>query len=734
MNYDPKPMAVVISNSLDPVVQRQLYAGIRADIMTADQMEEQHEDQQTIQESIPEPDVSGDVDDGNDINGEESSDTPQTDEAVEGDDDNTSTGENSDEPAEDNSDAESSEESSEDEDDADSESEEDPQEEASESADEGTPTEEDSESDSEGSDEADLEEIKSGTGFEAYFAEDAEGEQEVETEETSIDDQQQVIKSLFFIRADSEGLTPEQENLPGVITKPKDAIVVIDKTEVPNLEVGKQLTDLENRLVGMGVTVKDNIQEAIELINEISDGIKDSSDGLSQEGFMSKLFGPGKNPKETDPVKMLKALAGVNIVDQPKLRTDLKVRLGSEAKTIADSDTLFKTLTEELKQVQKFFNPAKISKFIDKLEGLDEDDYKPSKHDFNKVTGGELSTKVIPGLDFTGTSVTVDNVNYFDVKLPVDGKVLSDLVAVLQDFQKVAPSIEAAIDDMASADIDSELYNMTAEGLVSCWSDILYKVVPSVITWIYSYVSVVKVSNEDLFDSFRTKPKSNLTLAQKVAAISKALAGDAVVNRNLKVGVAVSRTYADDNRHKLPTDFIDKVVADFEVIKHVFTPTNVSKYLKGVSEVMKREEEFFDNLDLRDMGGALSKFKGKTFDKVAGAWVKSKEGKVPVLTLGLVTQPNPLIYQDGSLASQAGGFITDVGPLELHEIEALLNVFEYLEVHERLGDCDRMFSTLGNAGHAVGYYLVESLFQLLDEYSVQIANYIDWAYQSVQTK
>lgn len=734
MNYDPKPMAVVISNSLDPVIQRQLYAGIRADIMTADQMEEQHDDQQTIQESIPESDVSGDADVGNDGNGEESPDTSQTDEATDTDVDNASTDESSDESTEDNSDAESGEELSEDEYDGDSESEEDSQEEAGDSDDEGTPADGDSGSDSEDSDEADLEAIKSGTGFEAYFAEDAEGEQEVEADEVSNDDQQQVIKSLFFIRADSEGLTPEQENLPGVITKPKDAIVVIDKTEVPNLEVGKQLTDLENRLVGMGVTVKDNIQEAIELINEISDGIKDSADSLSQEGLMSKLFGPGKNPKETDPVKMLKALAGVNIVEQPKLRTDLKVRLGSEAKTIADSDTLFKTLTEELKQVQKFFNPSKISKFIDQLDGLDEDDYKPSKHDFNKVTGSELNTKVIPGLDFTGNGIIVDNVNYFDVKLPVDGKVLSDLVAGLQDFQKAVPAIESAIDNLTSADIDSELYSTNADTLVICWNDIVNTVVPSVITWIYSYVSVLKVSNEDLFDSFRTKPKSNLTLAQKVAAISKALAGDAVVNRNLKVGVAVSRTYADDNRHKLPKDFIDKVVADFEVIKHVFTPTNVSKYLKGVSEVMKREEEFFDNLDLHDMGGALAKFKGKTFDKVAGAWVKSKDGKVPVLTLGLITQPNPLIYQDGSLASQAGGFITDVGPLELHEIEALLNVFECLEVHERLGDCDRMFSALGNAGHAVGYYLVESLFQLLDEYSVQIANYIDWAYQSIQTK
>lgn len=521
MNYDPKPMAVVISNSLDPVVQRQLYAGIRADIMTADQVEEQHEDQQTIQESIPEPDVSDDVDSGNDINGEESSDTAQTDEVVEGDVDNTSTDESSDEPAEANSDVESSEESPEDEDGAGSESEEDSQEEASVSDDEGAPTDEDSESDSEGNDEADLEAIKSGTGFEAYFAEDAEGEQEVPEEEANNVDQQQVIKSLFFIRADTEGLTPEQENLPGVITKPKDAIVVIDKTEVPNLEVGKQLTDLENRLVGMGVAVKDNIQEAIELINEISDGIAEASGELSQEG---------------------------------------------------------------------------------------------------------------------------------------------------------------------------------------------------------------------LFDSFRAKPKSNLTLAQKVTAIRKALAGDAVVNRNLKTVVPTSLDYWNANRNKLPSDFIDKVIADFEVIKHVFTPTNVSKYLKGINEVMKRDEDYFANLDLTDMSGALAKFKGKTFDKVAGAWVKSKHGKVPVNTLGLVTRPNLLVYQDGSLASESVGFFTDAGPLELHEIEALLNVFDDLGLQERLSDCERHFDNTGNAGHAVEYYLVEAIFDLLDGYVLHISTYIDWAYQSIQTK
>lgn len=726
MSYDPKPMAVVISNSLDPVVQRQLYAGIRADIMTADQVEEQHDDQQTIQESVPESDVSGD-----DISGEESSDTSQTDEATEDEGGDASTDESSEEPTEDNSDAESDEESPEDEDDIDSESEED-----SDSDDENTPSDGDNESDDEGDDEADLDSIKAGTGFEAYFAEEDEGEQEAETEEVSADDQQQVIKSLFFIRADSEGLTPEQENLPGIITKPKDAIVVIDKTEVPNLEIGKQLTDLENRLVGMGVTVKDNIQEAIELINEISDGVAEASGELSQEGLMSKLFGSGKNPKETDTGKMLNALANVNIMDQPKLRTDLKVRLSRDASTFADPDALFKTLTDELRLVQKFYNPTKLNKFTNQLDDLDEDDYKSSKHDFNKVTGSELKTKVIPALNFTSTYVVSENINYFDVKLPVDGKVLDGLVNALIDFNKEVKEIDNAIDNLTSADIDSGLYNQVAEGLVSHWSEVTNTLVPSVITWLYSYVSVVKVGNEGLVDNLfgRSKPKSNLTLAQKVTSIRKALASDPIINNNLKVGVSVSRGYWETNRQKLPTDFIDKVVADFEVIKHVFTPTNISKYLKGIDEVMKREEEYFSNVELTDMTSALTKFKGKTLDKVAGAWVKSKDGKVPASTLGLITQPNPLIYQDGSLSSQASGFITDVGPLKTYEIEALLNVLDGTDLHERLGDCDRQFDNSGHSGHAVGYYLVESLFHLLDEYSVQIANYIDWAYQSIQTK
>lgn len=755
MSYDPKPMAVVISNNLDPVVQRQLYAGIRADIMTADQIAEQHDDIATAEstadqvapeqpsdsssdESVAEP---GDLGAGD--TSEESSDATESESSEEGDS-SSDESQDADEQTESTDDDESSEEDSGDGTDSSAESEDGEKEETGDDNESESNVDGDDESNAEDDEEADLESIKKGAGFEAYFADDADGtEPDAETEGATeptdeSDDNQQVIKSFFYVHADASGLTPEQLAIPGIITKPKDAIVVIDRTDVPGPEVAQQLSRLQAELEGKGVTVKDNLQDAISLINQVSDEIEERKGGeISQEGFMSKVFGPKKNPKEEVVSKMLAALVSVAGMDQPTFRTEVMIRTSKRFDSYKDMNLLFKDITEDLKLINSKFTVSLVKSWGARVSKLTSgDDYSPKKHGiFASLPNCELSLKVLPSASCEATFVTMDNIIPYEIKGKVDVPPLRDLILELDKYMKSANDLDHTIDSAATVgDLDDDVYYYAVEGVQIFQNALRDKVVESLIKWLYSYISVTKVSNEGILDIFSKKPAANMTLEAKVKAIRKALEDGAPTNPNGTFGVAVSREYADKARGHLPDDFMDKVVADFEVIGNVFTPAKVRAYLSGITSVIKANEDFFNGLDVTDMSGALAKFKGKTLDKVLGAWTKGRDGKITVLTLGLTTQTNPLVYQDGSVGTTAGGFIDKAPALNPEQILKLLNVIGDTHLHSELVDCDRMFDNTGNAGHAVDYYLISSLFSLLDEYCVQISNYVDWAYQSIKTK
>lgn len=267
--FDGKPMIVVVSNSLDPRTQRQLQAQLQADTWTAEQLEAQLEasrNAETVKEELAKTkDLTVD-----DI---ETDDKPD---AIEGDK-GAEVNKSEDNPfGEDVSDKQETSEKKEEKPDTEKSSEEDIFSNNSDKP-EDKPKEETKPEAASTEKPADNKDTKNEEAvFESYFMsirsgsfkhEDAYPDKSESNIPTGVE--LPPIKRLIVVKGTNAGVDDRTHSTVGTLEDPKNTVVVIDKTEVDEVDIKIQFENLKDHLQKEGVMVVDSVDDSIDYLNTI---------------------------------------------------------------------------------------------------------------------------------------------------------------------------------------------------------------------------------------------------------------------------------------------------------------------------------------------------------------------------------------------------------------------------------------------------------------------------------